>query len=250
MNTKKKILTFGLICVLSAVGINCGSEKVQRPPEGSPAVTAASQDWKDQFQVSAKHLIAEGKNPFFILEPGYQLVLTGDDEGAAFELTITALKETKTVAGFSTRVVEERETRGGQLVEVSRNYFAIDRNTKDVFYFGEDVDDYKDGKVTGHAGSWMAGQSGAKFGLVMPGAPKVGYRYYQEQAPGTAMDRAEIISLNETVQTPAGTFTNCLKTMEGSALKPDKREYKFYAPGIGLIQESDLLLAKYGNSTP
>jgi Concanavalin A-like lectin/glucanases superfamily len=53
------------------------------------------------------------------------------------ELTITVLNETKMVDGVETRVVEERETKGGKLKEVSRNYFAISKRTNDVFYFGE-----------------------------------------------------------------------------------------------------------------
>ena len=88
------------------------------------------------------------------MEPGYQLVLEDGDE----RLTITVLNETKMVDGVETRIVEERETKGGQPVEVSRNYFAISKRTNSVFYFGEDVDDYKDGKVAGHGGSWLAGK--------------------------------------------------------------------------------------------
>ena len=80
----------------------------------------------------------------------------------------------------------------------------------------------------------------------MPGLVLLGARYYQEIAPKTAMDRAEIISLTETKQTPAGTFTNCLKTEETTPLEPKDNEYKLYAPGIGLIQDEDLLLTKYG----
>lgn len=80
----------------------------------------------------------------------------------------------------------------------------------------------------------------------MPGLVLLGARYYQEIAPKVAMDRAEIVSLNETKQTPAGAFTNCLKTEETTPLEPKGKEYKLYAPGIGLIQDEDLLLTKYG----
>src|SRR5437867_3842410 len=82
------------------------------------------------------------------------------------------------VAGVQTRVVEERETVNGQLVELSRNYFATSKSTGDVYYFGEDVDTYRDGKLTGHGGSWRAGLDGAKFGLMMPAKPQVGQRFY------------------------------------------------------------------------
>ncbi len=81
----------------------------------------------------------------------------------------------------------------------------------------------------------------------MPGTSKVGMKYYQEIAPGIAMDRAEIVSLSETCKTPAGTFTNCMKVKEGSAIDLTASEYKYYAPGIGLVRDEDLLLMKHGS---
>ena len=115
------------------------------------------------------NLVDTGKNPYFILMPGYKLSY----EHGKSTLTVTILDETKEVDGVKTRVVEERETKDGQLAEVSRNYFAIDKKTNDVYYFGEDVDIYKDGKVVSHEGAWLSGVGGAQFGLMMPGAAAV-----------------------------------------------------------------------------
>jgi hypothetical protein len=158
-------------------------------------------------------------------------------------LVITVLEETKVVDGVTTRIVEERETEGGQLIEVSRNYFAVDVATGDVYYFGEDVDMYKNGKVTGHEGAWLSGVDGAKFGLLVPGAPKPGERYYQESAPKVAMDRAEVVSVTEEVKVPAGAFKNCLHTKESSALESGTED-KYYAPGVGLIKDAEFVLVK------
>ena len=80
---------------------------------------------------------------------------------------------------------------------MSRNYFAISRRTNSVYYFGEDVDIYKAGKVVSHEGSWISGLGGAHFGLFMPGTPLLHGRYYQELAPRVAMDRAELVSMSE-----------------------------------------------------
>ncbi|MFC1601331.1 hypothetical protein ACFL34_03185 [Candidatus Sumerlaeota bacterium] len=198
--------------------------------------------WQKEFNLSKRALLSKGRNPYFILEPGFQLAFASEDE----KLVITVLDETVDVAGVKTRVVEEREWQNGELVEVSRNFFAICKDTKDVFYFGEDVNDYKKGQVTGHGGAWRADASAARPGLIMSGSPSVGMKYFQEIAPGLAMDRAEVISLNETLETPAGAFDKCLKTQEGSALKPREKQFKTYAPGIGLIQDEDLLLVRHG----
>jgi len=150
------------------------------------------------------------------------------------------------VAGVETRVIEERETKDGKLVEVSRNYFAISKRTNDVYYFGEEVDIYRDGEVVDHEGMWLVGVNGARPGLMMPGQPRLNFKHYQEVAPRVAMDRAEIVGTDETVRTPAGEFTNCLRVQETTPLEPGTSEYKFYARGIGLVQDGALKLVTYG----
>ena len=129
---------------------------------------------------------------------------------------------------------------------MTRDYYAIDSVTNDVYYFGEDVDVYKNGKVASHEGSWLSGVKGARFGLMMPGKPKVGQRFYQEQAPGVGMDRAEIISLEEKMSTPAGTFENCIHVVETSALEKGMRDHKWYAAGVGPVKDGEMVLVQYG----
>ena len=205
--------------------------------------------WEKEFGLSEKNLESTGRNNYFILEPGFKLVLEGTSGlfgSTDVKLEITVLDETKEVDGTITRVVEEREWKDNELYEVARNFFAFDNETKDVFYFGEEVDFYSDGKIVNHKGAWLAGIDDAKPGLIMPGNPVEGMKYYQELAEGVAMDRAEIISLNEEIKTPAGLFQNCLRTKEGTSLNLLEKEYKSYAPGIGLIQDENLFLVSYG----
>jgi hypothetical protein len=203
----------------------------------------------DAFAVDKADLASSGTNRFFMLAPGFRTVFEGREGGRPTVLTITVLNETKLVDGVETRVVEERETVNGQPAEISRNYFAISRRTGDVFYFGEDVDIYKHGKVVSHEGAWLSGVGGARFGLQMPGTPLLGARYYQELAPKTAMDRAEVKSLTDMLETPAGKFEDCLNIEETSALESG-RETKIYAPGVGLILDGDLKLTKHGFINP
>lgn len=197
--------------------------------------------YTDTFMIEDCQFSSQGRNPYFVLEPGHQLVLEGEDKGVQVRLTITVLGETQMVGDVETRVVEERETEDGELVEVSRNFFAICAPTNTVFYFGEDVDDYEGGVIVGHEGAWRAGVAGARPGVIMPGINLVGARYFQEVAPDVALDRAETMSLTETLSTPAGSFANVLRVKETSALSKGK-EFKLYAPGVGLIQDADLLL--------
>ena len=226
------------IAALTAVGL-----LAYQIVAGADAGESDTDSWTTEFVIKKKELSSTGRNRYFILEPGYQLVFKSKTD----ELVITVLDETKNVDGVETRVVEERETKNGQLYEVSRNFFAISKRTNCVFYFGEEVNFYKGRKVTSREGAWLAGEKGAKPGLVMPGQVLLRGSYYQELAPGIAMDRAEIVSMNETVDTPAGKFTGCLKTRETTPLKPSTEEYKYYAPGIGLVQDESMKLVKHGS---
>jgi hypothetical protein len=209
---------------------------------GGNGVFAHSPKFTDQFFEDTCHFVSTGRNPFFILQPGFETVLDGEEDGENVHLVITVLDETKEIKGIQTRVVRERELHNGVLTEISRNYFAICRPTNSVFYFGEDVNIYENGRVVSHEGAWRAGVNGAKEGIIMPGTLLIGARYQQEVAPGVALDRAEILRVDATVTTPFGSFTNCVQTKETSPLDPGVTEIKFYAPGIGFIKEGDLQL--------
>jgi len=196
--------------------------------------------WTESFGQENCTFSSVGRNRFFSLEPGYQLILESSSE----KVVITVLEQTKKIGNVKTRVIEEREEKNGKLAEVSRNFFAICKEHGDVFYFGEEVDDYKDGKIVAHSGAWRADEANSKAGIIMPGTILLGARHYQEIAPN-AMDRAEIIRDDVTMKTPAGTFRNCIRVEETSGLDPDEKCYKTYAPGVGLIQDEDLLLTRY-----
>ncbi len=154
------------------------------------AAGISSERWTDQFNLPGCAWSSKGKNDFFILEPGYQQILEGHEGKDSIRLEITVLDQTRKVGSIETRIVEERESRNGEVVEVSRNFFAACRPSNDIFYFGEDVDIYEDGKVATHVGAWEAEKGGARAGLFMPSRPLLGARFYQEIAPGVAMDRS------------------------------------------------------------
>jgi len=227
-------------CCLAATGLAAALGRVPTPVQAPEAGA-----WTAEFVIRSGELGPTGSNPYFILEPGYQLTLEGGSE----RLVVTVLDETRVVAGTESRVVEERETKDGRLVEVSRNYFAISARTNSVFYLGEEVDAYRGDTIASHEGSWLAGPAAA-FGLMMPGEPLIKARYYEELAPGVALDRAEIVALNETVVTPLETFAHCLKIQETTPLEPGVREHKYYARGVGLVQDGSLKLVRRGTVRP
>lgn len=183
-------------------------------------------------------------NPFFPLFVGDELVLEGEEDGTFLEIIITVLDETEVVAGVTTRVVEEAEFEDGEVVEISRNFFAQAPDGT-VCYFGEDVDDFEDGVIVGHGGEWRAGENGNLPGIIMPGNPQVGQVFQQEAAPGIAEDQAEIVALGETITVPAGTFNDTLSSLDCNPMENGAMDDKVYVDGIGLAIDADAELVSF-----
>ena len=215
-------------------------------------------EFTQDFRLEDCKFKTRGINPFFILKPGYQVVLESEDEKSVE----TVLCDTKWIhldgRRIKTRVVEERAFEDDKLVEISRNYFAICKKTNAVYYFGEESRDCPDGfdkndVCTGEErtdGSWEAGVAGAMPGLIMPGTPLDGARYFQEIAEEQeAVDRGEITALGLDVEVPAGNFSGCIEindTNPSEGVCEFDEDVKKYCPGIGLVQDQELELVEYG----
>jgi len=137
---------------------------------------------------------------------------------------------------FAALAVEDKEVVDGHLTEITLDYFAQD-DAGNVYYLGEDVDQYQDGAVSGHSGGWLLGKETQKPGLLLPAHPKVGDKFRSEDVPKITTEVDRVVSVSETVTVPAGTFQNCLKIEEHAS--DGATEYKYYAPGIGCIKEVD-----------
>ena len=184
----------------------------------------------------------ESSNRFFPLPVGRLWVFDGAEGGVPVHLEIEVLRRTERVAGVTTRVVEEREWHGGELIEVSQNYYA-QAGDGTVCYFGEVVDIYEGGVVVSHEGAWRADDPGNRPGIIMPAVPRKNVRYPMEGAPGIAEDEGTIVGTGP-VQVPAGRFTETIRVREFNPLDGGKG-YKVFAAGVGLIIDEPVVLMSY-----
>jgi hypothetical protein len=165
--------------------------------------------------------------------------LRGTEDGSKIRVVRRLLDRTR---GFEhegrtvrAAVIEDREWEDGELVERTRDYFAQgDGGT--VYYLGEHVDNYEDGKVVDHDGTWLYGKHTERMGVGMPARPRVGSRWRHEDVPGVTTERDEVVAILKKVRVRGKTYRRVLKVRE--RIQPEgEREIKLYAPGVGNISE-------------
>jgi hypothetical protein len=147
-------------------------------------------------------------NPYFTLQPGTTFIYENADSSAANEFVVT--RRTKVIQGVTCVVVMDTATEDGEVVEKTFDYFAQDIYGN-VWYFGEDTKEFVDGKVVSTEGTWRAGVDGAQPGIIMEASPQIGDEYNQENAPGVAEDRAEVLSLGAPASAPYAAFLQTIK---------------------------------------
>ncbi len=217
------ILTLGFV-LMFAVG--CG--------EDEPVIDVGDEPYDPV--INPADFVAQINNQYLPMSPGTTFIYDGESEDGKEKIEVNVTHETKEILGVTCVVVRDRVWIDGELVEDTFDWFAQDKDGN-VWYFGEDSKEYEGGKVVSTEGSWEAGVDGAKPGIIMKGNPQVGDAYRQEYYEDEAEDMAEVLSLNESISVPYGSFENCLKTQEWTPLEPDVVENKYYAPGVGVVLE-------------
>ncbi|WP_282604579.1 PEP-CTERM sorting domain-containing protein [Pelagibius sp. Alg239-R121] len=163
-----------------------------------------------------------------------------DGETIVERFELTPFGKGPTILGVETTILLDRAYEDGMIVEETFDFYAQDI-IGNVWYFGEDVTNFvydDDGNLIGtnSASSWRAGVNGAFPGFIMPADLTIGFNYYQEfAAADEALDQATTISLGGIIDLDIGAFENVLQVFETSELSPDAREFKYYAPGLGLV---------------
>src|SRR5919112_217230 len=175
-------------------------------------------------------------NKYFPLKPGTTFVYRGKTANATEGDIVAVTPDTKNIMGVECVVVNDKVTEDGKLTEQTYDWYAQD-SKGNVWYFGEDSKEIKNGKITSTEGSWEAGKNGAKPGIIMPANPKVGETYRQEYLKGVAEDMARPVKLDGSTTVPYGTFHNVLVTDEWTPLEKNVAEQKYYAPGVGNVLE-------------
>jgi len=243
-----------IIAFMAAVALaGCASNgSTSAPPgttkpvdTGSPTPDRAPPAWtvplsQDPYRpnVDPAQFTDKIANRYFPLVPGNVMVYEGTRDGVPLRIELTVTNETKVIMGVRTMVVRDIVT--GALDERTSDWYAQD-TAGNVWYFGEDTKEYKNGVVSSTAGSWEAGVDGALAGIIMQASPAQGQAYRQEYRPTVAEDVALIKQLGASAEVPAGSYSDVLVTNDRDLLDLNKDEDKYFAPGVGLVKLGGLV---------
>lgn len=178
-------------------------------------------------------------NPYLPLSKFSSCELKGTEDGENARVVRTLLERTRTFRHNGRKVkaaiIRDRAFESGELVEETLDYFAQgDGGT--VYYLGEHVDNYRNGKVVNHNGTWLYGRHTDTMGVAMGASPRVGDRWRFEDVPGVTTESNRVVARYKNLAVGGKTYRNVLKIREH--IEPEnENEVKFYGKGVGLLRE-------------
>ena len=172
-------------------------------------------------------------NPLFPVSKQESVLMIGHVEGKPFRTEVTLLPETRIIQWeglrVETRVSQYNAFLDGRIDEIAYDYYA-QADDGSVWYFGEDVFDFREGTIVVTEGTWLAGRDGPAA-MIMPGHPKVGDVYRTENAPAFVFEQVTVQSVSEAIGGPLGPIEG---GMIADELHSDGgHEQKIFAPGYG-----------------
>ena len=224
----------------AALGVSAGTGLVTITSAAAGAQTdgTALPQGSDPVSLDPADFTTDIDNPYWPMQPGSRWVYTETEPGRVPQkVVVEVTNKTKKVAnGIEARVILDTVTEKGVPVEITRDWYAQDVHGN-IWYLGERVDNYENGKLVDHEGSFEAGIDGAEPGIAMPANPTPGMTYRQEYYAGKAEDQAAVVTVGEErVEVPFGFFDEgVLMTRDLVPLEPRVQELKFYVPDVGPV---------------
>lgn len=205
------------ICAVAAVPASAGADGDAAPTFSDPT---------------------EIDNPYLPLSSFHRCTLRGEEDGERLRIERTVLDRTRTFVvdgvAVETMVVKDRVHADGELIEDTRDFLAQD-DAGAVRYFGERVDNIRDGRVVNHHGSWLVGRDTDAIGVLMAADPHVGTHWRAEDAP-PIVEYDRVVAKLRRAEAGGRTYRHVIRVRE-FALPDREVEFKLYAKGVGVVAE-------------
>lgn len=206
---------------------------------GSPAKAAVE---AHSYPFDAANFVepTQSENPWFPLRPGIQWVREGTTEvgsrAVPHQVVTTVTDVVRVIDGVTTIAVMDRDTDSGQIAQVSIDYMAADKDGN-VWLMGGYTEDYSGGEFTNSHDVFLGEATGSP-GVLVPLAPtKETPRWRIGEPDDDESSAAEVVEIGASQCVPFSCYEDVLVVREGKVSALDN-EFKFYAPGVGLILNS------------
>ena len=236
-----------LAFIVATVGLGFAGDSSAASSGDRVSEYKSTNDYTDarDWNLKGENLVPTGHNPlYFPFKPGFKFIMERPDHpDGPFRKEVIVLEETEPfdlpgIGKFEAAVIVEDEFFEGRWTQQAYNWFAIDKTTNSVYAFGElswEIDD-EGNKI--FEGTWRAGEPDgngvADAGLLMPGTFNLGARYIYDGSESESLGGSENIERGITMETPAGTFKNCVRVREQNLTHIDDVTDKVWCPGVGL----------------
>ncbi len=181
-------------------------------------------------------------NSYHPLEPGLQWVRGGTTEVGSrvvpHEITTTMTDVIRVIDGVPTVAMLDESTDSSDVSQVGMDYMALDK-FGNVWILGGYTENYQGGRYTNTDGAWL-GAADASPGILAPAKVTMSTpRWFIGAAPDEKPSVGQPVQVGIRTCVPFGCYDNVRVVQEGNVGAPDN-ENKYYAPGIGVIDNVPL----------
>ena len=182
-------------------------------------------------------------NPYLPISKFHRTVLKGTDTGQHLRIVRTLQDRTKAFGyhGKTVKAAVDKDVvtnlRSNRVIERTIDYFAQDK-AGNVYYFGEDVNEYPRHKPVSHEGQWRLGRDTRTPGVLMPAHPRLGDSFKAEAVPHVTHETDHVVAVGKTENVAGHTYHHVIKIRENAGPPPEV-EFKTYSPGTGVITEAN-----------
>ncbi len=240
---RDRLLTLGgtLAVAVMATAIfmtGCSTRLIPQPEVPTGLQVAPDANRVDLAMPTFSHP-TEITNPLFPISRQASVLMLGQVGGLPFRTEVTLLPETRVIEWEGQRVEvavsQYSAYLDGKITEVAIDLYA-QADDGSVWYFGEDVFDFRDGAIVVTEGTWLAGRDGPAA-MIMPGNPQVGDVYRPENAPGFVFEQVTVSAIGQSLDGPLGPIAGGMISDELHA--DGTHEQKIFAPGYGEFLTGD-----------